>query len=55
MDKKTLRDVITAIQNQPKANFKSMTNKELIRFKFAELSKEDYKRLTAELKKRKLI
>ena len=55
MDKKSLRDVIDALDSYPKPDFKNMTNKELFKFRFVEMNKEDYKRLTKELRNRELI
>lgn len=55
MSKQTLRDVIDALESYPKPDFNSMPDKALLKFRFVELNTDDYKRLTAELRRRKLI
>lgn len=55
MSKRALRNILNAIDDMPPIDFRSMKDKELLKFRFVELDKDNSKRLTRELKRRKLI
>ena len=55
MSKDALDKVVEALDNYPQIDFENLTDKELSKFRFVELDRENSRRLTRELKKRKLI
>ena len=55
LDKKTLNNVLTAIREYGNPDFKNMSDRQLLHFRYVEMDVNDYKRLSKELSKRELI